>query len=182
MRGWRDRLGQIMQGLLGHIQDFSLYPQSDGMLLGVEIKAPQHQICILRSLVVWRKTSGWENCKHGGEGRSYRNCSGQRGWHCGPCKSGRHGVKLDCNLCHRWWASKGINKVLPFLFFSNFKVLILFWGIANQQCCGSFRWTAKGLSLTYTCIHSPPNPLPGTALDFLWTRCMCPCKIHKLKP
>ena len=54
MRGWRDRLGQIMQGLLGHVQDFSLYPQSDGMLLGVEMKAPQHQICILRSLVVWR--------------------------------------------------------------------------------------------------------------------------------
>ena len=57
-----------MQGLLGHVQDFSLHPQSHGMLLGVEMKALQHQIRILRSLVVWRKTSRWENCKHGGEG------------------------------------------------------------------------------------------------------------------
>ena len=31
----------------------------------------------------------------------------------------------------------------------------------NKQCCDSFRWTAKGLSHTYTCIHSPPNSLPS---------------------
>ena len=30
---------------------------------------------------------------------------------------------------------------------------------ANLQCCDSFRWTAKGLSHTYTCIHSPSNSL-----------------------
>ena len=29
--------------------------------------------------------------------------------------------------------------------------------IADEQCCGSFRWKAKGLSYTHTCIHSPPN-------------------------
>ena len=29
--------------------------------------------------------------------------------------------------------------------------------IANQQCFDSFRWTVKGLSHTYTRIHSPPN-------------------------
>ena len=34
---------------------------------------------------------------------------------------------------------------------------ILYWGIANEQCCDSFRWTAKGLSHPYTFIHSLPN-------------------------
>ena len=37
------------------------------------------------------------------------------------------------------------------------KTLILFWSIANEQCCDSFRWRAKGLSHPYTDIHSPPN-------------------------
>ena len=31
------------------------------------------------------------------------------------------------------------------------------WNIADLQCCDSFRWTAKGLSHTYTCIHSYPG-------------------------
>ena len=51
----------------------------------------------------------------------------------------------------------------------NFKILFLIffntkniwnWGIATQQCCGSFRLTGKGLSHTYTCIPSPSKPLP----------------------
>ena len=29
------------------------------------------------------------------------------------------------------------------------------WSMANEQCHDSFRWTAKGLSHTYTCTHSP---------------------------
>ena len=33
------------------------------------------------------------------------------------------------------------------------------WPI-NKQCCDSFRWTAQGLSHTYTCIHSPLNSPP----------------------
>ena len=33
-------------------------------------------------------------------------------------------------------------------FFS--KLFILYWGIANWQCCDSFRWTVKGLSHRYT--------------------------------
>ena len=44
-----------------------------------------------------------------------------------------------------------------FLFFfnKNFNFLkILCWSIANQQFCDSFRWTAKLLSHTYTCIHA----------------------------
>ena len=40
-----------------------------------------------------------------------------------------------------------------------FKLLILYWSIANQQC-DSFRWTTKGLSHIHTCIHSPPNLPP----------------------
>ena len=39
------------------------------------------------------------------------------------------------------------------LFFSNFK-LILYWSIADWKCCGSFRWTAKGLRQTYVCLFS----------------------------
>ena len=35
------------------------------------------------------------------------------------------------------------------------KLFIFYWNIAHEQCCDSFRWTAKGLSLTYTCIRSP---------------------------
>ena len=38
---------------------------------------------------------------------------------------------------------------------------ILYWSIANEQCHDSFRWTVKGLSHTYTCIHSPQTPLPS---------------------
>ena len=29
--------------------------------------------------------------------------------------------------------------------------------MTDQQWCDSFGWTAKGLSPTYTCIHSPPD-------------------------
>ena len=40
-----------------------------------------------------------------------------------------------------------------------FKLLVLFWGIADEQCYGSFGWTAKGLSQAYTCIHSLPKSI-----------------------
>ena len=36
---------------------------------------------------------------------------------------------------------------------------VRYWGIASQQCCDSFRWKARELSHTYTCIHSPPFSL-----------------------
>ena len=39
---------------------------------------------------------------------------------------------------------------------------------ADQQCCGGFRRTAKGLSLAWTCIHSPPNPSPIQADKSHW--------------
>ena len=44
------------------------------------------------------------------------------------------------------------------LFFLNF---LFYRSIVNWQCCDNFRWTAKGLSLTYTCSHSLPTPLPS---------------------
>ena len=40
------------------------------------------------------------------------------------------------------------------------KTFILYWNTADQQCCGDFRWTAKELSHTYTCIHSLLNCSP----------------------
>ena len=40
------------------------------------------------------------------------------------------------------------------------KRFILYWSIVNYQCCDGFRWTAKGLSHTCTCNHSPPNSPP----------------------
>ena len=42
-----------------------------------------------------------------------------------------------------------------------FQLFILYWSIANQQCCDSFRWTAKGLSHTYTRILLRQTPLPS---------------------
>ena len=40
------------------------------------------------------------------------------------------------------------------------KRFILYWSIADKQCCDNFRWTANGLNHIYTCIHSLPNSLP----------------------
>ena len=48
--------------------------------------------------------------------------------------------------------------------------------IANQQCCDSLRWTAKGLSYTYTCIHSSPNSPPICHITLSTT---FPCAIQK---
>ena len=40
--------------------------------------------------------------------------------------------------------------------------------IADLQCCNGFRWTAKGLGHTCTCIHSPPNSAPIQAVTWHW--------------
>ena len=45
-------------------------------------------------------------------------------------------------------------------YLSFIKLFILHWSIADKQCCDGFRWTAKGLSHTYTCIHSLLNSPP----------------------
>ena len=45
------------------------------------------------------------------------------------------------------------------LFTVFFKLFISYWSIADQQCCDRFRLKAKGFRNTYTCIHSPSNPL-----------------------
>ena len=54
----------------------------------------------------------------------------------------------------------------------------------SKQCCDSFRWTAKGLSHTYTRIHSPPNPHPIQAAHNIWNSvCVsCPVMSDSLPP
>ena len=51
------------------------------------------------------------------------------------------------------------NRVFIFLFFLKsflFRVEVEKNVLIRKQCCSS-RWTARGLSRTYTCIHSPPD-------------------------
>ena len=40
--------------------------------------------------------------------------------------------------------------------------------LINKWCCNRFRGRAKGLSQTYTRIHSPPNSLPIQAATSHW--------------
>ena len=57
----------------------------------------------------------------------------------------------------------------PLFFPPNFKLLILYWGIADQQRWGdSSRLTVKRLSRTYTGIHSPLNAPPIQAATSHW--------------
>ena len=51
---------------------------------------------------------------------------------------------------------------------SFFKLLILYWSIDDERYCDSFRWIIKGLSHTYTCIHSPLNSPPIQAATKHW--------------
>ena len=53
-------------------------------------------------------------------------------------------------------------------FFSVFNLFILYWGTANFQRCGSFRWTPEGHSPTCTYIHSPPASPPIQAATHHW--------------
>ena len=39
-------------------------------------------------------------------------------------------------------------------------LFVLYWTIANEQCCDGFRWPTNGLSHTYTGIHCPLNSPP----------------------
>ena len=58
---------------------------------------------------------------------------------------------VDSGCLCRGLEVEGEQMVL-FSFYFQFKLFILCWRVANQQCCDGFRWTAKGLSQTYTCI------------------------------
>ena len=64
------------------------------------------------------------------------------------------------------------------------KLYILYWSVANQQCRDTFRWTAQGLSLTYTCIRSPPTLLPSRLPDNIEQNSLCsttgPCWLSLL--
>ena len=55
-------------------------------------------------------------------------------------------------------------KMFSFLIFFLLKLCILHWSVADQQCCGSFRRAAMGLSRSYACNHSPPNSPPIQAV------------------
>ena len=66
--------------------------------------------------------------------------------------------KQECELLKKlqppsspFWKNTNVLIFDVFVFTSNF--FILHWGIADWQCYGSFRWIAKGLSHTYTCIQ-----------------------------
>ena len=65
-----------------------------------------------------------------------------------------------------WWATvHGVAKrhdyacmhEISFVFLKTFYFILEY---TNQQCCDSFRLSAKGLSHKYTCVHSPSNSLP----------------------
>ena len=72
----------------------------------------------------------------------------------------RHGRYRRSNIIKKTQArvmlSSHVSSLWSFLFLTFYFVL----GIANEQCCDSFRWRAKGFSLTWTGIHSPPNSTP----------------------
>ena len=59
--------------------------------------------------------------------------------------------------------------------FQLFYFFLTFLYIADKQCCDNFRWTTKGLSHTYPCIHSPSNSHPGCHI----TLSRVPCAIKQ---
>ena len=83
----------------------------------------------------------------------------------GHQRGGTHMETADASLPLRFSLSE-------FEFYFFLKLFILYWGIADQQCCDSFRWTAKVLNHIYTCIYSPKLPAhPGcyiTLSSFLY--------------
>ena len=55
-------------------------------------------------------------------------------------------------MVEQWFrAPSGKFSLLKKIFFNTKN--ILYWGIPNWPYCDSFRWTLKGLSHTYACIH-----------------------------
>ena len=95
-------------------------------------------------------------------------------WYCPPWLPLRVAVEIGWDVSWRrklWrikvsWPDKGRN--FFFFFYFLFKRFILYWIIANWQCCHSFRWTAKWPSHTYTFIHFPPNSPPIQAAPQHW--------------
>ena len=77
--------------------------------------------------------------------------------------SQRAGHGWACKYAHMWFSDRVIFLSLGFVLLTHIlkKLFILYWHIADQQCCDGFRWTAKGLSHTYIWIHLPQTPLPS---------------------
>ena len=54
-------------------------------------------------------------------------------------------------ICHNLFI------LIIIIHFPLLKCFILYWGIFDWQCCGSSRWTEKGLNHMHTRTHYPPN-------------------------
>ena len=64
-----------------------------------------------------------------------------------------------------WGGASPNDRIALFYFFNCFlKTLYFVLGYHQLTMFDSFRWTAKGLSHTYTCIHSPPSSPPIQAV------------------
>ena len=66
---------------------------------------------------------------------------------------------------------------ITLFFFSNFKLYILYRGIAHEQCCSSLRPTAKGLSPSQHMY--PSSPKPPCALGWHTALSRVPCAISR---
>ena len=120
----------------------------------VEVKHKKQQ-----SVLGWGKTgSGEWACGLGGQMPGFRVKLWGMGWW------GRS-QRPEVLLMYRFTGG-----FFVFVFPPNFKLCILYWGIADEQCCDSFRWTVKGLSHTCTCICSSPNPSPTQAGTEAWVQ------------
>ena len=53
----------------------------------------------------------------------------------------------------------------------NFKLFILYWGIARRQCSGSFRWTAEDLRHTYI-LYVQDTYMHNMAEDIILKMCV----------
>lgn len=82
------------------------------------------------------------------------------------------------------------NVILVYILF-NFKLFILYWAIADQQCCDSFRWTTKELSHmhsfsptlpSYQGYHIVLNRIPwAIAISIFYSICLYVLNVYLLK-
>ena len=66
---------------------------------------------------------------------------------------------------HKKGSVKGRKPVFIFFLlpYFVFKLVILYWNIADGLCCDSYRWRAEGLGPVCACVHSPPDSPPVRA-------------------
>ena len=66
-----------------------------------------------------------------------------------------------------------LSGIFSFFFFIFKTRFILYWRIADKQCCDSFRWTARGVSHAYTWIHSPKRDILRKVFTWLLSTSKC---------